>query len=73
MTGNNDGKPVVEVKCFADVEKLKEYKEQKKDVRIIMHPKNCIDPYPKLVKAMKELLGEPQKVTEINFKKEAKN
>jgi len=70
---NNDGKSVVEVESFADIEKLKEYKDQKKDVRIIMHLKNCIDPYRELVKAMTDLLGDPQKIGLIGFKKEAKN
>lgn len=70
---NNDGKPVVEVKTFADIEKLKEYKEQKKDVRIVMIPKDCIDPYPELVKAMTDLLGTPEQIGLIDLKKEAKN
>lgn len=70
---NNDGRPVVEVKTFADIEKLKEYKEKKIDVRIVMHPKQCIDPYPQLVKAMTDLLGIPEKIGIGDFKKEAKN
>mgnify|MGYP006323600045 CR=1 FL=1 len=70
---NNDGKPVVEVKTFADIEKLKEYKEQKKDVRIVMNPKDCIDPYPELVKAMTNLLGMPNQIGIYNLKDEAKN
>lgn len=69
----NDGRPVVEVKTLADIEKLKEYKEKKIDVRIIMQPKNCIDPYPILVKAMTDLLGTPEKIGIGSFKKEAKN
>lgn len=69
----NDGKPVVIIKTFADIEKLKEYKEQKKDVRIVMHPQDCIDPYPELVKAMTDLLGLPNQIGLGNFKKEAKN
>lgn len=70
---NNDGRPVVEVKTFADIEKLKEYKEKKIDVRILMQPKNCIDPYPELVKAMTDLLGTPEKIGIGRFKEETKN
>ncbi len=70
---NNDGRPVVEVKTFADIEKLKEYKEKKIDVRILMQPKNCIDSYPALVKAMTDLLGTPEKIGIGGFKDEAKN
>ncbi|MCC7436842.1 hypothetical protein IT402_03160 [Candidatus Nomurabacteria bacterium] len=69
----NDGIPVVEIKTFADVEKLKEYKEKGIDVRIIMQPKLCTDPYPLLVKAVTELLGMPDKIGLGNFKKETKN
>lgn len=69
----NDGRPVVEIKTFADFEKLKEYIEKKIDVRIVMHPKQCIDPYPELVKTMTELMGLPEKIGIGGFKKEAKN
>lgn len=69
----NDGRPVVEVKSLSDIEKLKEYKEKKIDVRIIMNPKDCIDPYPSLVKAMTDLLGMPEKIGLGNFNKETKN
>lgn len=69
----NDGKPVVEVKTFADIEKLKEYKAQKKDVRIVMNPKECTDPYPELVKAMTDLLGLPNQIGVVSFKDEVKN
>lgn len=69
----NDGRPVVEVKTFSDIEKLKEYKEKKIDVRIIMQPNNCVDPYPALVKAMTDLLGIPEKIGIGGFKEETKN
>ena len=69
----NDGRPVVEIKTFADLEKLKEYKEKKVDVRIVMHPQKCIDPYNELVRAMTDLLGMPEKIGIGGFKKEAKN
>ncbi len=70
---NNDGKPVVTVKTFADLEVLKEYKEKKIDVRIVMQPKDCIDPYPELVQKMTEILGMPNQIGVGNFNKEAKN
>lgn len=69
----NDGRPVVEVKTFADIEKLKEYKEKKIDVRVLMQPKNCIDPYPALVKVMTDLLGMPEKIGIGGFNEEIKN
>lgn len=69
----NDGRPVVEVKTFSDIQKLKEYKDKKIDVRIVMKPKECIDRYPELVKAMTDLLGIPEKIGMLNFKKESKN
>ena len=69
----NSGKPVVHITTFADIEKLKEYKEKKVDVRVIIHPKACIDPYPQLLKAMTDLLGMPEKIGLGNFKKEAEN
>lgn len=70
---NNDGRPVVEITCLADIDKLKEYKEKKIDVRIVMHPKTCTDPYPKLVEAMTNLLGDPEKIALATTKKEVKN
>ena len=69
----NDGRPVVEVTCFADIDKLKEYKEKKINVRIVMHPKKCIDPYPKLIEAMTKLLGDPQQIAVGSMKNEVKN
>ena len=70
---SNDGKPVVEIKTFADIEKLKEYKKNKTDVRVMMNPADCIDPYPELVKAMTDLLGDPHQIGLVEFKKESKN
>jgi uroporphyrinogen-III decarboxylase len=70
---NNDGRPVLEIKTLADIEQLKEYKEKQINVRIIIQPKNCTDPYPELVKAMTDLLGVPEKIGIGSFKKEIKN
>lgn len=69
----NDGRPVVEIKTFGDLEKLKEFIDKKMGFRILMHPKDCIDPYPQLVKAMTDLLGMPDQIGLGDFKKEAKN
>ena len=70
---NNDGKIIVNVKTFADLEVLKEYKQKGTDVRIVMHPNDCIDPYPQLVQRMTEILGIPNQIGLGGFSKEVKN
>lgn len=71
---NHDGRPVLEIKCFADVEIFKDYVKKKIDVRVIIKPKQCIDKYVDLVKAMNEAAGkDPASIQEIRFKDETKN
>jgi hypothetical protein len=52
-----DGRPILEIKSFADLEELKRYRDRKEDVRIVIKPENCTDNYSELLKAIEGLVG----------------
>ncbi len=69
-----DGRPILEIKSFKDIETLKEYKERKENVRIVIKPTTCIDKYEDLITAINEVIGNtPSKGYNITLKKHIGN